>query len=329
MRSWSRSALGAAVAVACAFSLATAPGASSRAHANAPLRADVASWTKKLNADFRDLNGTLHSSADSLADYVTKVARLYVIANRIQGDAAAARDDLENDIANGADAALAKRRALKGFDLLARSGAQWELYARCAAFGHALGTWAGCKTKGAIEGFWSPDLFGTLKAEIQAALEQELQGEIKQGRELSHNAGTLLKLANDGLGNPLNANTATKAVPANLPVVSVASFSGDWSTVFSNDPHSDAYTSSLPGTFTFRQSGSTLCGRYDFSGGGTVKATVKSRTLTGESNDKNYGRSTFTMTLSQDGKVWTGTWARGSLSGRWKGTRVGPPSRSC
>lgn len=328
MRSWSRSAFGAALAVACAFCLAAAPGANSRAHTNEALRADVSSWTKKLNADFRDLNGTLHSNADALVDYVTKIARLYSLANRIQSDAAAARGDLEGDIATGADAQLAKRRALKGFDLLARSGAQWELYARCAAFGHALGTWAGCKTKGAYENFFEPDVFGTLKTEIQAALEQELQGEIKQGRELSHNAGTLLKLANSGLGNPLNASTTTKAVPANLPVW-LASFSGDWSTVFNNKPSSDVYTSSLPGTFTFRQTGSTLCGRYDFSGGGTVKATVKIRTLTGESNDRDYGRSTFTMTLSQDGKTWTGHWARGTLSGRWKGTRVGPPSRSC
>ena len=80
---------------------------------------------------------------------------------------------------------------------------------------------------------------------------------------------------------------------------------------------------------TFRQTGATLCGRYDYSGGGTVNGTVHGRTFTGGSNDKNYGRSTFTMTLSADGTGWSGEWQRDNLSGKWKGTAVGSPSRGC
>jgi hypothetical protein len=172
-------------------------------------------------------------------------------------------------------------------------------------------------------------VFGTLSAEVQAALELELQGYVKQGRALSHSAGTLLKLANDGLGNPLNAvDTSTKPIPATLPVFPIASFSGDWSVSWSTAPNTGVYTPA-PGSWTWRQVDNKACGRYDFSGGGTSKGTVSVRTLTGESNDVGYGRSTFTMTLAKEGNSWAGTWQRGSLGGKWKGSRLGAPTRKC
>jgi hypothetical protein len=117
------------------------------------------------------------------------------------------------------------------------------------------------------------------------------------------------------------AGTARKPPPK-------PSFTGDWSYSFSFDPNRDAYRPGA-GTYTFRQTGATVCGRYDFSGGGTARGTVSGRTLTGESNDKSFGRSTFTITLAADGRTWAGDWERGSLSGEWKGTKIGAASRNC
>ena len=72
----------------------------------------VATWTKKLNADFRDLNNTLQTGADSLADYALRVGRLYVVAQRIKRHATEAEKELQDENATSANSLLAKRRSL-------------------------------------------------------------------------------------------------------------------------------------------------------------------------------------------------------------------------
>lgn len=125
----------------------------------------------------------------------------------------------------------------------------------------------------------------------------------------------------------LAGTEVTVAYAAYGPSPPAVSFTGDWRVQFTTNP-STVYQS-LPGTYTFRHSGSTVCGRYDFSGGGKVTANVSGRTLTGSSLDRDFGRSTFSMTLAADGQHWAGTWQRSTLSGRWRGTRVGGPTRPC
>jgi len=116
----------------------SASPAQGRLAADQALGDSFVTWTKKLNADFRDLNNTLRTGADSLADYALRVGRLYVIAQRIQEHATAAEKDLQDENATSANALLAKRRALKAFDVMRRSGEQWANYAKCTALGSAI-----------------------------------------------------------------------------------------------------------------------------------------------------------------------------------------------
>jgi len=181
--------------------------------------------------------------------------------------------------------------------------------------GGLAGVVLGCRTARVSAGFF--DEFFTLDAEVQAGLEQELQGYIRQAKNLSRNAGTLLRLANQGLGNPLKTTiaTTTKPIDPNAPVTAAA-WTGKWTT---------NYGCCL--TTTQNPDGS-VDGTWTYTGGGSLvgaRVLEDGITLTGRYTTRDFGNGSFTL-KETGADSWSGSFPPDPGSpvgpGPWNGSRV-------
>ena len=240
-----------------------------------------AGWTKKLGTSFAVLNKTLRSDPSSLLDYSLDSGRLRTIAERITSQATEAQEELSTQLVSGDSPQLAKRRALKAFDLLRRAGEEWRLFARCLGDVEDVlfrtGTPGRCKTR----------LGGSIDETERDQLEGELGGYVRRAKQLSKSAGTLLRLANDGLGNPIKGTvtTTTKPIDQNAPVTA-RDWTGKWTTNYGC-------------CFTTTQNpDGSVDGSWNYTGGGSLvdaRVLEDGVTLTGRYTTRDFGSGTFTL----------------------------------
>jgi hypothetical protein len=109
------------------------------------------------------------------------------------------------------------------------------------------------------------------------------------------------------------------------------SFAGTWSSIFSGGQNQAGHAGNAPVTLTVTQVGNRVTGNYGPTPGGpssppgNITGVINGATIDGTWQDTTSSSGTFHLVLSADGNSFNGTWASGSLSGTWMGTRNAAP----